>query len=413
MTRIRTLTLVPTLLVLLLACEESSGMRLMHYTPAGFNRTVEKELQWKAYAARGEVLGSGERAQLAARGGKTSNPGRIIVEPGVGFWDISLTDPLCSKKYVKSKLGRPDREKKRGLDYKGRYQMDFFFSKDEKRLTEIRLNRGFKGKLASDISMSSSASDVFNTYGEPSATVQTDNLQNTYPGDRLLIKKGPIGKIYYQDEGLLFWFNGNRISQIVTFEKPVAAVSEEDTSFIVVEEGIGFDGIVVGSPDVGMDFIKSILGEPDEVSDQYIGYDKRYGVEFVLVSERGWLWEIHLNKGFGGALTSGISLSSTKDEVFATYGEPLAENEVDDLRGKSGDRILYTRLGIGRMVYAENGLLFWFDGQKINQIVVFKPRSAGGQEGGTQDGADRLAEGQADNSQDWADWILDILFAIF
>jgi beta-lactamase regulating signal transducer with metallopeptidase domain len=152
---------------------------------------------------------------------------------------------------------------------------------------------------------------------------------------------------------------------------------------VTVQEGIGFDGLIVGDPNCTGEFIKSKLGEPDEEikNEQqgwWIDYHKKYGLDFWLnLMKRpdlreNTLYEIRLNKGFRGKLASGISMSSTKQDVFKTYGNPIREAIVDDLKKQFDYRVLFIRKadGIARINYDEKGVLFWFDGDKIYQIRV-------------------------------------------
>jgi hypothetical protein len=85
------------------------------------------------------------------------------------------------------------------------------------------------------------------------------------------------------------------------------------------------------------------------------------------------LYEIRLNKGFKGKLASGISMSSTKQDVFKIYGEPFFKQTVENVNGNFTDRVLFkSKDGIAKIYYNDNGVLFWFMEDKINQIVVYQ-----------------------------------------
>lgn len=88
------------------------------------------------------------------------------------------------------------------------------------------------------------------------------------------------------------------------------------------------------------------------------------------------LTEVHLNPGFVGKLDTGISLRSSRADVFETYGYPTHKIEVANLHRQNRDRILFTRGTVSRIYYQE-GLIFWFDGDRINQIVLFEGRLSG------------------------------------
>lgn len=153
---------------------------------------------------------------------------------------------------------------------------------------------------------------------------------------------------------------------------------------VTVEEGVGFDDIIVGDIKCTGEFIKAKLGEPDkEVKDKkdwWINYRKKYGLDFWLNPQENTLYEIRLNKGFKGKLRSGISMSSTKQDVFDIYGKPIRKEVVEDLHQRFDNRVLLFRKPAwinrwrkpyyAKIHYNEEGLLFWFDGDAISQIVI-------------------------------------------
>jgi len=149
-----------------------------------------------------------------------------IIEEGIGFEDLILGSPTCTKDFVKSKLGEPEEEKDTGLSYKNKYGLDLSFTPDGV-LAQIRLNAVFKGELISGISMSSKKQDVFEAYGVPVSekTVQTLNnhLENLVLYRKWnLFGKPKESKIFYHRKGLLFWFKGDDILQIVVHQKEMA-----------------------------------------------------------------------------------------------------------------------------------------------------------------------------------------------
>ena len=145
-----------------------------------------------------------------------------------------------------------------------------------------------------------------------------------------------------------------------------------DTSTIIVEEGAGFGEIVIANPECTREFIKSRLGPPDQEMQNWLNYKSSLGLDF-LVSDREFpLKEIRLNPGFQGTLSSDISMSSSMDDVFVAYGLPKKEENVYDIREHYKNRILYRMGNTNRIFYNDRGLLFWFDGDRIKQIVVFQ-----------------------------------------
>ncbi len=156
--------------------------------------------------------------------------------------------------------------------------------------------------------------------------------------------------------------------------------TETNYSSVTVQEGVGFDNIIVGDVNCTGEFIKSRFGEPDEEvkneKDWWLNYSKTYGLGFWINPKENVLMEIRLNKGFKGKLTSGISISSAKQDVFKTYGKPVSVETVDNLTRHFDDHVLYEMNGgffkpkNGKIFYGGNGLLFWFEGDEILQMVI-------------------------------------------
>ena len=140
----------------------------------------------------------------------------IVVEEGDKFAGITADDPRYTKEFIISKLGPPMQDEGRRLDYRAQHGVDFFMSRDMETIREIRLNRGFRGKLDSNISLSSTMEDVFSVYGHPDSERVVDEFHGHY-GNRTLYRKENNSKIFYNEKGLLFWFWGDRINQIVAF----------------------------------------------------------------------------------------------------------------------------------------------------------------------------------------------------
>jgi hypothetical protein len=107
-----------------------------------------------------------------------------------------------------------------------------------------------------------------------------------------------------------------------------------------------------------------------------LDYNWKYGVELVMAEDPEVLAEVRINSDrFKGRLSSGISLASTMHEVFATYGQPVAEMFVQDVMAdaqqyKSGT--LYRSHDFSRIWYREAGLTFWFNDDRVIQIVIGK-----------------------------------------
>jgi hypothetical protein len=78
-------------------------------------------------------------------------------------------------------------------------------------------------------------------------------------------------------------------------------------------------------------------------------------------------------------------MSSTKQDVFAVYGQPLSEKTAGTLSRDFSyyeNRVLFYNKNpdsgesrFSKIYYSDKGILFWFDGDKINQIVIYPPVS--------------------------------------
>jgi len=207
-----------------------------------------------------------------------------------------------------------------------------------------------------------------------------------YLGQGVKANDDPAGVLAY-DKTLLAEGKGTNVLYVdaqVEFVSPeqfAARVSQAtDYARVSVEEGVGLDGIVIGHTQA--EFIKSKLGEPDqernsEETGWWLDYRHRYGLQFRLNRQTGSLVEIQIGNGFKGSLRSGISMSSTMNEVFGAYGKPREVKTVGtSLTKHSASQILYQRMDLlGRLAaakihYQQHGLAFWFGPEKIHQIIV-------------------------------------------
>lgn len=328
-------------------------------------------------------------SRLVAQAQQLRDTSTIVITEGIGFDEFAVGDPRCTKEFIKERLGPPERETKDALSYSGKHGLTFVMASDADLPIEIRLTDGFKGKLRSGITMFSSQKDIFKVYGEPTSVEHVDDFP-VYRGDRTLYVKGNDNQIGYLYLGLRFVFAGDRIREINIVRKTKPDASQEsppvshqpqpvteyrgtiDTSTIVVEEGRGFDQFVVGDPQCTKQFIKSGFGRPAEETDHWLNYKPQYGLDFLTTADKDMLIEIRLNPGFRGKLGSNVSMDSLMNDVFQIYGGPVAEQSVDDLGPHFENRTLFKRGTFSKIFYNEYGMLFWFNGNRINQIVIHR-----------------------------------------
>lgn len=92
-----------------------------------------------------------------------------------------------------------------------------------------------------------------------------------------------------------------------------------------------------------------------------------------MATDADLLVEVHLNRRFRGKFATGITTSSTTEDVFEAYGEPVDEEEVKTFfrhYDKFKNRTLYKKDETGRIAYRDMGLPFWFDGDNIKEIAI-------------------------------------------
>lgn len=188
------------------------------------NRPVPKNARLNGLGVLSIIVVGSFLLPMAGAESKTTylNYSTVTVTEGVGFDGITVGDPKCTPAFVQAILGEPDDKKDRWLSYRDTCGMDFYFRPDQ-RLAEIRLNRGFRGRLNSGISMDSTMEDVFSVFGQPGARKTADTLNRKNKEGVLFTMNGhvrgkKVRRIYYGQQGMLFWFMGDKINQMVTFQ---------------------------------------------------------------------------------------------------------------------------------------------------------------------------------------------------
>ncbi len=209
-------------------------------------------------------------------------------------------------------------------------------------------------------------------HGEPSRVVAYD---------KTMLGEGGGTNVLYLDAHVIFE-SPQRLRELGIVQAAAAqegSVGPMDYDSVTVRPGIGFDDIVVGDSDSTMEQVKAKLGPPDREEERWLGYGDKYGLDFWF-SPSDVLMEIRMNPGFRGRLASGISLASSQADVFRQYGRPVEERNVDDLHRRNEDRVLFRRGDVSRIYYADEGLIFWFKGDRISQIVTFPKMPTAGEQ---------------------------------
>ena len=120
-----------------------------------------------------------------------------------------------------------------------------------------------------------------------------------------------------------------------------------------IVEGEGWRGFRVGA--TREELIKD-LGKPDnDPNDRWLQWKKKYSIHCLIDDGRG-AFELRFDNGFKGETTAGIEIGSTLKKALAVYGEPTTQED---------------RGGAKKLIWSSKGILIWFSGDKVNQIVVF------------------------------------------
>lgn len=138
---------------------------------------------------------------------------------------------------------------------------------------------------------------------------------------------------------------------------------------VLIAEALPIDTLELVGGTTTKETIKSALGEPEEEREKWLRYMKPYGIDFYVDESHV---EMRLNPGFEGHFDNGISMDSTADDVFRVYGRPKRMEQTGTLMDKLEDRVLYRMGDAGKIGYEKENLLFWLDGDKMRQIVLYK-----------------------------------------
>lgn len=121
-----------------------------------------------------------------------------------------------------------------------------------------------------------------------------------------------------------------------------------------IVEGEGWRGFRVGA--TREELIKD-LGKPDnDPKDRWLQWKKKYSIHCLIDDKRG-AFELRFDQGFSGETTAGIGIGSSLKKVLSIYGDPSTQED---------------RGGAKKLIWSSKGILIWFGGDKVSQIVVFK-----------------------------------------
>jgi hypothetical protein len=164
------------------------------------------------------------------------------------------------------------------------------------------------------------------------------------------------------------WISGD---VTIRGQKPCYYVLKQTTSPQRAAGKVTNRKVVIGANYCTMDFIQSKFGQATRREEKMLRYPGK-GVDFGFFKRQLLLSEVHLNQGYQGQLKTGISMTSTMDDVFRVYGSPLKILQAADLHGIKDERILYQKGDTSRIYYGKHGLIFWFQDEAVLQIIVFK-----------------------------------------
>lgn len=162
---------------------------------------------------------------------------------------------------------------------------------------------------------------------------------------------------------------------------PEESIGLEDKTIL---PGEGLKAIKIGDD---LDRIEEVLGEPEQKVETdittWVGYKNEYGLDFLLDKSTKTIIEIRFNQGFDGALENGIAIDTSLDDVLNAMGgaKQTVQANITETHGLifGTDRVLYEQIinnnvTAYKFIDAENGILFWFNVDKmVTQIVVFRP----------------------------------------
>jgi hypothetical protein len=121
-----------------------------------------------------------------------------------------------------------------------------------------------------------------------------------------------------------------------------------------IVEGVGWKQFCVGAT---KEELIIAFGKPDSnTDDKWLQWKKKY-IHCLIDNTQG-AFELRFDAGFKGKTTEGIEIGSSLKQAIEAYGEP------DSTEVKNNKK---------KLEWSSKGIMIWFNNDKTNQIVVFKP----------------------------------------
>ena len=160
--------------------------------------------------------------------GSRSDVRSLAIRPGRGLDVLGIGD---TGDRVRAVFGEPDRVRDFGngtamLDYRESLSLDFLVKGNDRIVTEVRFNRGFRGRTPDGLSLGDSLDRVLQASGGATRTIAASPAEThgaRLGSDRVLYEqtRGDVvnaRKFMDDHHGILYWFDvDGRVTQIVAF----------------------------------------------------------------------------------------------------------------------------------------------------------------------------------------------------
>ena len=144
---------------------------------------------------------------------------------------------------------------------------------------------------------------------------------------------------------------------IVVLVWPAAGRASVQKTQQTIQEGVGWDRFLVGA---SMNSLVDALGFPDKSSfGRWMRWDKA-GLN-CLMNEKNEATELRFERRFKGVTGSGVKFGMSADKVRRIYGDAGTMEWHD---------------GGMKLIWPSRGILIWFHGNTVSQIVIFRPQTS-------------------------------------